>query len=121
MRRTRTPESATEKALVYDTLAAFNQGFAQILRNLSSLKTLGLLKLEIFTGLQATLEETRAWANFEVIEMLHGCEESDWSRFGRLRRQWEKKYEDPNDVLLEAERLTKPRRTSGGSKQLRRS
>jgi hypothetical protein len=119
--RTQTPEGATEKALIYDTLASFNQGFAQILQNLSSLETLGLLKHEIFTGLQTTLEETRAWANFEVIEMLHGLEESDWSRFGRLRHQWEKKYDDSNDVLLETARLKKSRQKSTESQSRRRT
>jgi hypothetical protein len=120
--RTKTPKGPTERALVYDALAAFNQGFAQILQNLSSLETLGLLEREVFTGLQVTLEETRAWANFEVIDMLHGLEESDWSRFGRLRRHWEKKFEDPRDVLLEAARLKKPRRKSVGTKRaLKRS
>ena len=28
-------------------------------------------------------------------------------RFGRLRQQWEKRYRDPKDVLIEAERLKK--------------
>jgi hypothetical protein len=59
--------------------------------------------------LQTTLEETRAWANFEVVEMLQQSEETDWAHFGRLRRQWEKKYEDPNDVLIDAARLDKAR------------
>jgi hypothetical protein len=107
-----TPESATDKFSVYETLAAFNHGIAQILQNLHRLGKLGFLRREFFTGLQATIEETRAWANFEVVEMLHGREESDWTRFGRLRRQWEKKYEDPNDLLLEAARLKKQRRKS---------
>jgi hypothetical protein len=111
-------ESAAEKFPVYETLAAFNHGIAEILQNLHRLGKLGFLRPEFFTGLQATLEETRAWANFEVVETLHELEEIDWGRFGRLRRQWEKKYEDPNDVLLEAARLKKQRRkTSGGRRR----
>jgi hypothetical protein len=36
--------------------------------------------------------------------MLHELEQADWGRFGRLRRQWEKQYEDPNDLLLKVAR-----------------
>lgn len=32
------------------------------------------------------IEETRAWANFEVVEALHETELKDWSRYGRIRR-----------------------------------
>jgi hypothetical protein len=92
--RNKTRVGTIEKCLVYDTLSAFNQTFAQMLQNLHKLEELDLLPREIFTGLQATIEETREWANFEVIEKLRGREESDWSRFGRLRRQSEKKYGD---------------------------
>ena len=113
-------EGATEKFLVYDSLASFNQAFAQILQNLRTLEKLCSLQHDFFSGLQVTLEEARAWANYEVVGSLHDREENDWGRFGRLRRQWEKKYEDPNDILVEAARLKKPRQKSAGSKRLER-
>jgi hypothetical protein len=31
--------------------------------------------------------ETRAWTNFEVIEVLHQREEREWVRFGRIRQR----------------------------------
>jgi hypothetical protein len=118
--RTTVREGATEKFLVYDSLAGFNQAFAQVLQNLRTLEKLCSLQHDFFSGLQVTLEETRAWANYEVLGRLHDREEIDWGRFGRLRRQWEKKNEDPNDILLEAARLKKPRQKSAGSKRLQR-
>jgi hypothetical protein len=117
--RTTVRKGATEKFLVYDSLASFNQAFAQVLQNLRTLEKL-CLQHDCFSGLQVALEETRAWANYEVLGSLHDREEIDWSRFGRLRRQWEKKYEDPNDILVEAARLKKPRQKSAGSKRLER-
>jgi hypothetical protein len=54
---------------------------------------------------QATIEETPAWLNFQATEALHEREELDRARFGRVRRRLEKKYEDPHDVLIEAERF----------------
>src|SRR5260370_19559996 len=78
------------------------------------------LQHDFFSGLQVALEETRAWANYEVLGSLHDREENDWGRFGRLRRQLETKYEYPNDILVEAARLPKPRQKSAGSKRLER-
>jgi hypothetical protein len=111
---------ATEKSLVYDSLAGFNHAFAQVLQNLRTLEKLCSLQHDFFSGLQVALEETRAWANYEVLGRLHDREEIDWGRFGRLRRQWEKKNEDPKDVLLEAARWKKPRQPSAGSKRIER-
>ena len=118
--RTTVRKGATEKSLVYDSLASFNQAFAQILQNLRTLEKLCSLQHDFFSGLQVTLEETQARANYEVIGSLHDREEIDWGRFGRLRRQWEKKFEDPNDILVAAARLKKPRQKSAGSKRLER-
>jgi hypothetical protein len=39
---------------------------------------------------RVTVEETRAWANFELTHILEAAEQRDWSRFGRLRGQLEK-------------------------------
>jgi hypothetical protein len=33
-------------------------------------------------------------------------EQEDWAKFSNLRFQWERKHEDPNDVLIKAKRLT---------------
>jgi hypothetical protein len=41
---------------------------------------------------RATLE-TRAWANFEVIEVLHQAEQRDWTSHGRRRRR---RLEEPS-------------------------
>jgi hypothetical protein len=52
-------------------------------------------------------EENRAQANFELVERLAEREERDWTYFGRLRLEREKKLRDPQDVLIQADR---PRR-----------
>jgi hypothetical protein len=49
------------------------------------------------------LEETRAWAHFEVVEILHQREEREWVGFGRIRQRSEKPPEpaadiDPNEI-----------------------
>jgi hypothetical protein len=62
------------------------------------------------------VEENRAEVNFELIERLAEREERDWTYFGRLRHEREKKLRDPQDVLIDADRLRqqlKKRRAQG--------
>jgi hypothetical protein len=56
----------------------------------------------------AMIEETRAWVNSGLIEVLHNLEERDRARFGRTRQRWEKKFEDPQDVFIKADRMKRP-------------
>ena len=48
-------------------------------------------------GLRVTAEENRAEINFELVERLAEREEKDWTYFGRLRHEREKKLQDPRD------------------------
>src|SRR5580658_4154069 len=70
------------KTLVYDALAVLNRDFEQVLTDLQRLEELRLFprrwQRKFLTSWRATLEETRAWANFEVIEVLHQTEEREW-------------------------------------------
>jgi hypothetical protein len=101
------------KSVAYEALFALNQHFEQVLHNLDRLRGLGLFdarfRRESLEVCQATVEETRAWVNFESIEALCDREERDRARFGRIRDQGEKKLEDPQDALIKAER---PKRKS---------
>ena len=88
----------------YEILYTLNQGFEQVLQQLQELEKLGLGR-QPWKALQTTVEENRAEINFELVERLQEREQRDWAYFGRLRRQREKKLEDPQDVLIEADRL----------------
>jgi hypothetical protein len=60
------------------------------------------------------VEENRGDVNFEFVERLVEREERDRTYFGRLRLEREKKRRDPQDVLIEADRMRqrlKKRRT----------
>jgi hypothetical protein len=100
-----------DKTAVYATLSDLNRNLEQVLLDLERLKTVGLFRSrfrrESLVTCRASLEEIRAWINFEATETLHEREEHDRAHFGRIRRRWEKKYEDPHDVLIEAERFKK--------------
>src|SRR5208282_1184581 len=92
-----------QKLRAYEALHSLNQGFANVLAGLARLQEFPFLRREFLRHFQVMVEETRAWANFELVGVLHTREQEDWTRFGRLRHQWEKRYRDPDDVLIEAE------------------
>jgi hypothetical protein len=82
------------RVLVYGALATLNRDLEQVLDDLERLEALRLFprdwqrkSLKVW---RAGFEETRAWINFEVIEVLHQKEEREWIRFGRIRQQSEK-------------------------------
>src|SRR5579872_1934532 len=86
-----------DKAAAYETLAGLNVHFRELLQKLGELKTLGAIhgrfERESAEACRATIEETRAWINSIATENLRDHEERDRARFGRLRRQFERKYD----------------------------
>ncbi len=108
------PQNAP-KAQAYEALATLNRDFEQVLGDLDRLGAQRLFphrwQRKFLKAWRATLEETRAWANFEVVEVLHQREEREWLRFSRLRQRAEKQSEPPDDVALPLKpRLRKSRR-----------
>jgi hypothetical protein len=100
-------ESLSKKApkvLVYEALAALNRDFEQVLRDLERLEELRVFphrwQHKFLKTWRVTLEETRAWANFEVVEILHQREEREWVGFGRIRQRSEKPSESPADMAV---------------------
>ena len=92
------------KVLIYEALSTLNRDFEQVLGDLERLGELRLFprrwQRKFLKTWRATLEETRAWANFEVVELLHQREEREWVDFGRVRQRSEKSSEPPPEVLV---------------------
>jgi hypothetical protein len=103
------PNHTTPKSLAYEALSALNQHFEQAFQNLDRLRQMGLFdtrfRRESVNTCLSAIEETRAWINFEITESLQDREERDRAHFGRIRQQLEEKFEDPQDALIEAERM----------------
>ena len=75
-----------------------------MLAQLQQLEKLGLGH-QPWKPLRMTVGENRAEVNFEPVLWLAEREERDWTYFGQLRHEPEKKLRDPQDVLIEAHRL----------------
>ena len=107
---------ALGKLRAYEALHAVNQAFEQVLDDLERLDKLGLFEREDFNLFQGMIEETRAYANCVLVELMQAREEKDWARFGRVRYRCEQKMKDPDDVSIEAERLKQQLRKKAGGK-----
>ena len=105
---------------VYESLAALNHDFECVLAELARLHELGMFNRDLANILRIVVKETRAWANFKLVEILQQREQDDWTRFGRMHRRWEKKLQDPNDVLIEAKLLMEKRGKAAGKKGRRK-
>jgi len=84
------PQDAS-KTQAYEALAAFNRDVGQVLADLERLGAFHVLREReqrrcLKVG-RATLEETRAWINFEWTDVLHEREEREWVRFARIRQR----------------------------------
>jgi hypothetical protein len=55
------------------------------------------------------IEDLRAWANAEFLERQVSREMKDWHHFSQLDRKFERRFKDPNDVLIDAKRLQEQR------------
>ena len=96
------------RLLVYESLYALNRDFEQVLAHLERLQELGMFQHRDFGNVfPAIIQETRAWANMELVEALQPLEQDDLTHFSRLHI----------DVLNEDERWQKKRRKSAGKKR----
>ena len=115
-KRRRLPKPV-ERLPLYENLHALNRDFEQVLADLARLQELGVFRRGLGNILRVVVQQTRAWANMNLAELLQMREQDDRAYFGRLHDRWEKKLKDPNDVLIEAARLMEKRRRAAARRK----
>lgn len=101
------------KLRTYEYLYLLNQKLQETVQIFQRLEKCPGLRRDFLRSFQVEVEDVRAQANFEVLEHLSEQEERDWARFGRLRRQWDRQFEDPDDVYINVERREEERKKQG--------
>jgi hypothetical protein len=101
------------KLRIYEYLFLLNQKLQETVQILKQLEKCPWLRRDFLRSFQIEVEDLRAQTNFEVIEHLSDREQRDWAHFCKLRRRWDKQFEDPDDVYLEAEQREEERRKQG--------
>ena len=92
------------KLRAYHAVYSLNRAFAFVLLSFERLEQLGMFRLKYLRAFRAMTQELQSGANFEITGMLLNREEKDWTHFGTVVRKWQKLFEDPRDVLLDAKR-----------------
>ena len=96
---------------VYETLYALNRDFDQVVVHLERLQELGMFQQQDLGNIfPVIVQETRAWANMELVEALRPLEQDDWTHFNRLH----------TGVLNEADRFLKKKRRKAAEKKAKR-
>src|SRR6266850_383266 len=108
--RGRTMKHPTGRLLVYESLYALNRDFEQVLAGLARLQELGVFGRDFGNVFPVIIQETRAWANMELVEALQPLEQEDLTHFSRLHI----------DVLNEDERWQKKGRKAAEKKGQRK-
>ena len=91
------------KLRLYEALYSLNRGFEDTLVSLERLERLGMFRLEHLNAFKVALERTRAEANEELVQTLQSYEEEESARFDGMEREWQKQYQDPDDVFFTAQ------------------
>ena len=105
----RQPGGVTEELRLYEVLWHLNRGFDQLLGQFQQLQRSGLGR-QPWDRLQVILEEARAETNFELCERLEQLAFNQWTHFGRLRQEHEKKLEGRRARQPKSNRRSRARR-----------
>jgi hypothetical protein len=101
------------KLRIYEYLFLLNQKLQEAVQILKQLEKCSWLRRDFLRSFQIEVEDLRAQTNFEVLERMSDREQHDWAHFGKLRREWNRQFEDPDDVYLKAEQREEERRKRG--------
>ncbi|PYP85532.1 MAG: hypothetical protein DMG65_20595 [Candidatus Angelobacter sp. Gp1-AA117] len=94
---------------VYQLLYELNAGFENVIRHFAALEQVEYLWDDNLNATRNLICRVQAEVNFHVLEPISERELSNSTWYDRLCLEWEKQIEDPDDVLIEAERIKQER------------
>src|ERR1700686_2995809 len=104
-------KSPARRPAIYETLYALNRDFDQVVVHFERLQELGMFQQQDLGNIfPVIVQETRAWANLELVEALRPLEQDDWTTFNRLHTA----------VLDEADLFFKKKRRKAAGKKAKR-
>jgi hypothetical protein len=92
------------KPALYEAIFIMNRDLGLVVDDFNRLREFRFSRRYIDAFI-VKIEEIRAWANGEFLERQHDRELKDWFHWERLDHQFEQRFKDPNDVLIDAKRL----------------
>lgn len=107
------PSTRSPKLRVYESLFLLNQGVDQIVAVLHGMEKLSIADKESVQCAVVEIEEVRCDMNADFTEKLADSERFDEGRFWKQRREFEKKWRDPDDVYIEVQQREEERKKQG--------
>jgi len=107
------PSLRSPKLRIYESLFLLNQGVDHVIALLRGMEKFPFADKESVQCAVAEIEEVRADVNADIAEHLADSERFDEGRFWKQRRDFEKKWRDPDDVYLDVERREEERKKQG--------
>ena len=107
------PSVRSPKLRIYESLFLLNEGVDHVIKLLRSMEKLPFCDKESVQRAIVGIEEVRCDMNADFTEHLADRERSDEGRFWKQRREFEKKWRDPDDVYIDVERREEERKKQG--------
>ena len=101
------------KLRIYESLFRLNEGMEHVITLLHDMKKFPFADKESVQCAIVEMEEVRCDMNADFTEHLADRERFDEGRFWKQRREFEKKWRDPDDVYIDVERREKKRKRQG--------
>ena len=107
------PSARSPKLRIYESLFLLNEGLDHVIALLREMKKLPLADKESVQCAVVEIEEVRCDMNADFTEKLADNERFDEGRFWKQRREFERKWRDPDDVYVDVERREVERKKQG--------
>ena len=107
------PSERSPKLRIYESLFLLNEGMDHVIALLREMEKVPLADKESVQCAVVEIEEVRCDINADFTEKLAESERFDEGRFWKQRREFEKKWRDPDDVYFEVERREEERKMQG--------
>ena len=107
------PSAHSLKLRIYESLFLLNEGMNHVIALLREMEKLPFADKESVQCAVVEIEEVRCDMNADFTEKLADSERFDEGRFWKQRREYEKKWRDPDDVYIEVARREEERKKQG--------
>jgi hypothetical protein len=107
------PSVRSPKLQVYESLFLLNEGIDHVVALLRGMEKLPFAEKESLQCAVVEIEEVRCEVNADFTEKLADCGRLDEGHFWKQRRNFEKKWRDPDDVYIEVQRREEERKKQG--------
>jgi len=107
------PSARSHKLRIYQSLFLLNEGVDHVITLLHSMGKFPFADKESLQCAIVEIEGVRCDMNAVITEHLADSERFDEGRFWKHRREFEKKWRDPDDVCIDVERREEERKKQG--------